>query len=410
MKLLVLSDLHLELGTSLTLPSNDPYDAVVLAGDIHSPGRKAVHWAQRQSTFGGKPVLLVAGNHEFYNGERTAELREMKRAADGSNVHVLDRSVAVVGDARFVGCTLWTDFQLPVLQGDGSLEVDVGRALAVAARRTNDFRLIEESVPAKRQYRERQFRKLLEARDTLGLHWEDRDWLRRELEAPFEGATVVITHHGPAMGSVAARYASDWLTPAFVSDLPDSFFRVPVLWVHGHMHSPFDYRRSACRVISNPRGYRTADGTFENATFAASFIVEVAAHAGTPSFESVPLLLRVDHVDARAECADMVDEEQAAVVAGLDVQQLRRRASMKHPQIIRLKHSTRGWRYPRWQFEAALRPLVGRLAQALQEGPLGMLAWMETPLGALNGRTPRTAVEQGESVESVLAMASGATL
>jgi len=45
MKLLVLSDLHLELGITFTLPGGLEYDAVVLAGDIHSPGHKAVQWA-----------------------------------------------------------------------------------------------------------------------------------------------------------------------------------------------------------------------------------------------------------------------------------------------------------------------------------------------------------------------------
>ena len=180
MKLLILSDLHLELGTSLTLPPGFNYDAVVLAGDIHSPGRKAVHWAQRESTFGGKPVVLVAGNHEFYGCEMNTELAEMREAAEGSNVHLLERGSIVIDGVRFLGCMLWTDFQLPIEQPDGSTESDVGRALGEANQRMNDFRLIELQALAKRQYRERQFRRLLRAEDTLAMHWVDRDWLRRE--------------------------------------------------------------------------------------------------------------------------------------------------------------------------------------------------------------------------------------
>lgn len=60
MKVLVLSDLHLEFGAMLTLAADVDYDAVVLAGDIQNPGTKAVHWARRDSTFGGKPVLSSA--------------------------------------------------------------------------------------------------------------------------------------------------------------------------------------------------------------------------------------------------------------------------------------------------------------------------------------------------------------
>lgn len=153
MKILVLSDIHLELGTSLTVPTGltaDAYDVVILAGDIHSPGHKAVHWAQRESTFVGKPVVLVPGNHEFYGRVMTIELAEMKTTAAGSNVHLLDRDSVVIDGVRFLGCILWTDFQLPVRQPSGGLEVDVGRALLDANRRVNDFRLIEVLSPSKK--------------------------------------------------------------------------------------------------------------------------------------------------------------------------------------------------------------------------------------------------------------------
>lgn len=180
MKLLVLSDLHLELGTSLTMPIGLDYDAVVLAGDIHSPGHKAVNWAQRESTFGGRPVILVAGNHEFYNCTMDVEFEQMMSAAAGSNVHLLNRNVVVIGGVRFVGCVLWTDFQLGVEEPDGSVVSNVGRALAEAARCMNDFRLIELSAAMKGTAGERQLRRLLRAEDTLAMHWVDRDWLRRE--------------------------------------------------------------------------------------------------------------------------------------------------------------------------------------------------------------------------------------
>ncbi len=256
MKVLVLSDLHLELGTSLTLPPGLQYDAVVLAGDIHSPGRKAVHWAKCASTFGGKPVLLVAGNHEFYGCEMASELQQMKNAAVDSKVHVLERSAIVIGGARLLGCTLWTDFQLPIRRPDGWMESDVSRALTDANRYMNDFQLIELQAPTKRQTQKKEFRRLLRAEDTLAMNWIDRDWLRRTMAEPFDGPTVVVTHHAPSGGSVAQRYAGDSLTPAFVSELPGEFFGGATLWVHGHTHAPFDYRRGDRRVISNPRGHR----------------------------------------------------------------------------------------------------------------------------------------------------------
>ena len=279
-KNLVLSDIHLELGTSLTLPPGltaDDYDVVVLAGDIHSPGHKAVFWAQRESTLGGKPVVLVPGNHEFYGRVMSTELAEMKKAAAGSNVHLLDRDCVVLGGLRFLGCILWTDFQLPVRQPSGEMAVDVGGAMLDANRRMNDFRLIEVLSPSRSRLPFREHPRQLQAADTLAMHWIDRDWLRRQLAEPFDGTTVVVTHHAPSIGSVADRYAADWLTPAFVSDLPDEFFAVPALWIHGHTHTGFDYLKGRCRVVSNPRGCRLRDSSFENHVFDPALVIDVAS-------------------------------------------------------------------------------------------------------------------------------------
>ena len=194
-KILVLSDIHLELGISLTLPPSltaDSYDVALLAGDIHSPGHKAVYWAQRGSTFGGKPALLVPGNHEFYGRLMPTELAEMKQAAAGSNVHLLDRDCVIIDGARFLGCILWTDFQLPVRQPWGGLEVDVGRALSEANRCMNDFRRIEVLSPSRNRPRFPERTRQLQASDALAMHWTDRDWLRRQLAQPFSGLTVVV--------------------------------------------------------------------------------------------------------------------------------------------------------------------------------------------------------------------------
>jgi len=427
MKVLVLSDLHLELGSPLVLPPRLEYDAVVLAGDIHSPGHKAVHWAQRVSVFGGKPVVFVPGNHEFYGCTIDVELLEMLRVSAGSNVHLLHRGDVVIGGVRFIGCTLWTDFQLGVRQSDGTTASNIGQSLLEASRCMNDFRLIEVQAPAVRQQRGRTLRRLLRPEDTLAMHWIDRDWLRRALEEPFDGPTVVVTHHAPSRGSVAERYAADWVTPAFVSDLPSTFFKVPVLWVHGHTHSPFDYQQGACRVVSNPRGYRMRDGSFENTLFNAGFIVELPADSRLAPMEGLPLVGEdfrhgLDHYDelvpgrheaSLAERKDMVALEEAArlvggtVLAAVTIGRLRTWSALRHPRVIAFSHPRLGLRFPQWQFEPRIWPVVQRLAAALQAtGGMEMLSWLETPHGALDGRTPRAALEQGELADRVLGLAT----
>ncbi len=92
MKVLVLSDLHLEFGEPYLAPAGLDFDVVVLADDIDS-GAKAVEWARL--AFSHTPVLFVPGNHEFYRRIHSEELKAMKAAAAGSNVHVLDRSSLV---------------------------------------------------------------------------------------------------------------------------------------------------------------------------------------------------------------------------------------------------------------------------------------------------------------------------
>lgn len=103
----------------------------------------------------------------------------------------------------------------------------------------------------------------------------DRQWLEQQLAAPFHGPTVVITHHALHAQSIAPLYAADWATCGFASQLPDSFFAVPVVWVHGHTHTRFDYRVGQCRVVCDPRGYALWGGEFEIDDFDPSFVVEV---------------------------------------------------------------------------------------------------------------------------------------
>ena len=152
----------------------------------------------------------------------------------------------------------------------------------MANRYMNDFRLI--TVPVGQVLRPKMERRKLTAEDTLARHWIDRAWLLRQLTSPFNGATVVVTHHAPGLESVDPKYASDWLTPAFVSHLPDEFFgdhatrrmTEPAMWIHGHTHSSTSYKRYSTRVLANPRGYRLRDGSFENAGFDPQLVVDVA--------------------------------------------------------------------------------------------------------------------------------------
>jgi Calcineurin-like phosphoesterase len=272
-RLLVLSDLHLECGVFVP-PDPDRYDIAVLAGDIH-PGDKAVHWAQRPSTFAGKPVVFVPGNHEFYGRERGHTLKELRLRAAGSNVHMLDRGAVVPMGVRFLGATLWTDFAVDVERG-----TDTAQAMRRASVGMNDFAgAIRERVPRVEGAGFGQA--LFTPQDAAREHALSRAWLQEQLDAlvdsgdPDVRATVVVTHHAPSLRSMDPVWAGHLLNPCYYSELPARFFQTACLWVHGHTHHSCDYRHHRTRVVANPRGYLNWQGAPENRAFLRDLVIDV---------------------------------------------------------------------------------------------------------------------------------------
>jgi Predicted phosphoesterase len=253
MKLNILSDLHLSQG-ALTLPENDA-TLVILAGDVARP-REAASWASGLA----KPVLYVAGNHEFYGGSIEDTVVELKRLCAGTSVRVLDNDEIIIEGVRFLGTTLWTDF---MLFGESERRV---AATQEALRVMRDFSRIR--VGAGRGA-------LFTPADSAALFKIHATWLEAKLAEPFSGPTVVITHHAPSSKSIHPRFADSLLNVCFVSDaerlIDESRAR---LWIHGHTHDSFDYFLNGTRVVCNPRGY-AKDGVNENLIFDPNFIVEI---------------------------------------------------------------------------------------------------------------------------------------
>lgn len=271
MKIQIASDLHLEFlaegwpGERLIQPATNA-DVLVLAGDIAagSDGVKA---------FGGWPpvgpripVIYVAGNHEYYGHELDLQRERMKAWADRCEVNFLENKSLVIDGVRFLGATLWTDYKL-------NTALSQEQQMEAAEKGLTDHRLIRMGV--------RKFT----AHDTLKIHGASRAWLETELSKPWDGRTVVVTHHGPHPLSVHPRYADSAINGGFVSDLSDILLsrHAPDLWLHGHVHDGFDYTVGRTRVVANPAGYvrnrRTAGNPqafdFENPLFNTGLVVDV---------------------------------------------------------------------------------------------------------------------------------------
>lgn len=254
-KLNILSDLHLGSG-AMQRPVNDA-DLVVLAGDIARP-REAVAWALGFD----KPVLYVPGNHEFYGGSIDGTLDELQRLCAGTPIRVLDCRELVMGGVRFLGATLWTDFEL---FDDAAQNA---AAKAEARRLVRDFSRIRARAGSS---------EVFTPEDSAELFGRHAAWLDGRLDRPHAGPTVVITHHAPSRDSIHPRFAGSLLNACFVSDAA-RLLRAgrATLWIHGHTHDSFDHRVHGTRVVCNPRGY-ARDGVHENPAFDPGFMIEVAS-------------------------------------------------------------------------------------------------------------------------------------
>jgi Icc-related predicted phosphoesterase len=264
MKLLVLSDLHVEhssCGFELAPIATD-FDLAVLAGDIHRPLKRSLEWIARERDIGalkGRPVIFVPGNHEFYNSHVSLNLPQAEEQASSLGVELLAPGTRTIDGVRFVGAILWTDYEL---NGDA-------RSSKMAAdQELNDHRLIRFAEAGT-------YRRFSTSHAQM-LHRRDLNFIVDQMTLPHDGPTVVVTHHAPHPGSVAERYAGQPMAAAFASDLGAVIEQhQPELWIHGHDHGSHDYMVGRTRVLANQAGYPTRSGTRENPQFNPELVVEV---------------------------------------------------------------------------------------------------------------------------------------
>ena len=263
MKILVMSDLHLETDP---LPffragrhPGDEADVVILAGDIDE-GTFGLRWAR--TSFPKHEIIYVAGNHEYYLGVMEEVQAAMVKCAGELGIHLLENSSVELQGVRFLGCTLWTDFELMGASRRQELMERAGVAM-------NDYRLIRRwrgEGPMVKQSK-------LQPDQTRQIHLDSVYWLEQALGEGSVGNSVVVTHHAPHPNSIPERYRQNILSGAFVSDLTRLMGRSR-LWIHGHMHDCMDYEVCGTRIVCNPRGYLRR-GVPENDRFNRSAIFEL---------------------------------------------------------------------------------------------------------------------------------------
>lgn len=270
MKIFIASDLHGEIRPhGYEVPELD-FDVAVFAGDI-GDGPEAVDWLLGQRALRDRPVLFVAGNHEYYNSILEDQAALIREAVRGTNVTFLDAdAVPVIDRVRFLGCTLWTDYRF------GARDQIIGLRSGMMM---NDHRAILTSGGA-------EYPTPFMPSAAYRRHLAERRWLTDRLAEEHDGPTVVVTHHGVHPGSLHPKYAGEGaINGSFISDLSDIIAEhQPSLWIHGHVHDTHDYTVGVeTRIICNPRGYSRGNVS-ENAGFIPDLVVEIPEWSPSPSF------------------------------------------------------------------------------------------------------------------------------
>lgn len=273
MKIQHIADLHVEfMANKSGAISNDSQailnkiagtksDVLVLAGDTQVK-RRTIKWAAMLAE--GRPVIVVAGNHEFYGDSVSATIHALQEEAKQyPNVHFLEREAVEIDGVVFLGSTLWASMRL-FRRGPHAGLYDYKEALRDCSFFMNDFMEIKRPGGAG----------ALRPEDTVRFWEKSVRWLHEQFHAHAGKKIVVVTHHAPSMRSIHESYTRDIISSAYASHM-DRFVELhrPALWIHGHVHDICDYRIGETRVMANCRGY---DNHLADAMgFDPSLVVEI---------------------------------------------------------------------------------------------------------------------------------------
>ncbi|MDO3388151.1 metallophosphoesterase [Gilvimarinus sp. SDUM040013] len=237
----VASDLHLEFykDWKSKIPHFDQdSDVIILAGDIATGDRIYGSVREIAEVHPHSEIVVIAGNHEYYNCEYTTRLAEMRNEfAKIERVHFLENDGLLIKGYRILGCTLWTGFDI----WDDSL-IDMSKNYC--RHSISDFHAIHFGG------------RCLEPDDIASLYESSRSWLAQELAVVERAKSIVVTHFPPCEETTHPGFGIDAMTTYFQANCIDLINEYqPALWVYGHNHWSQDLRIKKTRLYSNQLGY-----------------------------------------------------------------------------------------------------------------------------------------------------------
>lgn len=308
--LFLVDDLHLEgrptemqnnfaeqLGAQLTIckeAGNTPI--LICAGDI-SEKDAGIEWAAQFKV----ETVYVCGNHEFWNNDYYDVIDTLKakvKQPEYSHVHFLHNDEVILHGIRFLGATLWTELgqgwawakRNYILKHFFSMadfrKITARKFYQNSAKVDEMFQMLikngVDSDQATNLIANESFNPLIQMEENA----LSVDFIENKIIEPFDGKTVVVTHHLPIPDFwmkkqnmhehiLTAPYINnkgvyqeylkqkipaekDILMMGFYVNSFYQFFEhnfSPDIWIHGHFHKPVDGFIGTTRVISSPVGY-----------------------------------------------------------------------------------------------------------------------------------------------------------
>lgn len=232
-------------------------DAAILAGDMANKAR--TRWSPLAQALDQvvdrAQTYVFPGNHDYY-GHRIDGDDRLADWAQAIGWHWAQQRAVVLGGARFLCATLWTNM---------ALDRDPRTNGAALAERMTEYRCVRV---AKDGYRK------LRPQDVARIHDHHLDWLSQQLDAPFDGPTAVVTHHVPHPDALS--YKDGIHDAAYASDLTRflQLHQGPTTrhWFFGHAHESQPLVLPGWSLRPHSLGYPFETGNEPTAVFARCVI------------------------------------------------------------------------------------------------------------------------------------------
>lgn len=215
MRILLLSDLHIEQGDPDFELDLDAFDIAFICGDVSDNAKWTVRYIHKfvEKVIKNKPYKFIPGNHDHW-GNILSNSRYFFNQLSG---HTPRKVVEFMGE-RILSCTLWYRPEDNAIKKDWS-----------------DYWCITD-WPALRME-----------------HDKDIEFLQKELR---EG-DIVMTHMLPCMEAVTPKWIGHECNKYYVVDVSNLIQeRKPKLWCMGHSHEAMFKQYESTWLARNPLGYR----------------------------------------------------------------------------------------------------------------------------------------------------------